>query len=199
MSIKNTEITNINLNIITSTQNMPIKYAELNIIRNLEEESMFSYLKRIMGNENNVSDNDTLIISFDNDDIVCDVKNEYIDKRYEFGPTVCHSSFPNWFDMKKNNNNNLFILKQPHFVNGLRKLNFKKIFNKNKKFLTSTQYSSVFNGIYTCINDEVFSIVKNSLNDIKPIFLIAYDDTYFKRDDVVYLVSQIFRGTKVPL
>jgi hypothetical protein len=172
---------------------MPIKYAELNIIRNLEEESMFSYLKRIMGNENNVSDDDTLIFSFDDDDTVCDVKNEYIDKQYVFGQKVCHSSFPNWFDMKENNNN-LFILKQPNFVNGLRKLDFKKIFNKNQKFLTSTQYSSVFNGIYTCINDdEVFSIVKNSLNDIKPIYLIAYDDTYFKRDDVVYLVSQIFR------
>jgi hypothetical protein len=170
---------------------MPIKYAELNIIRNLEAESMFSYVKRIMGNENNVSDDDTLIISFD-DDTVCDVKNEYIDKHYFFGQKVSPSLFPNYFKMKENKN--LFILKQPNFVNGNRTLDFKKIFNKNPKLLTSKQYSSVFNGIYTCINgDEVFSIVKNSLNDIKPIYLIAYDDTYFKRDDVVYLVSQTFR------
>jgi hypothetical protein len=171
---------------------MPIKYAELNIIRNLEEESMFSYLKRIMGNENNVSDDDTLIISFDNDDIVCDVKKEYVDKQYEFGLSIYHSSFPNWFDTNKQNNN-FFILKQPNFVNGNRTLNFKNIFNKNKKFLASKQYSSVFNGIYTYNGDEVFSIVKNSLNDIKPIYLIAYDDIYFERSDVVYLVSQTFR------
>ena len=177
---------------------MPIKYAELNIIRNLEEESIFSYLKRIMGNENNVSDDDTLIISFDNDDIVCDVKKEYVDKHYEFGPSTYYSSFPNWFDMK-NQNNNLFILKQPNLVNGNRTLNFKKIFNKNPKLLTSKQYSSVYNGIYTCNGDEVFSIVKNSLNDIKPIYLLAYDDKYFERGDIVYLVSQTFKGNYVPL
>jgi len=41
--------------------------------------------------------------------------------------------------------------------------------------------------------DEVFSVVKNSLNDVKPTYLIAYDK-YFERSDIVYLMSRIFRG-----
>jgi hypothetical protein len=176
---------------------MSIKYAELNIIRNLEEETIFSYVKRMCGNENKFEHNDTLIISFDNDgSTICDVKNEYDDKYYKFGKMVYHySTFPNYFITKKKNNLEiLFIFKPPNILNGQRTLNFKKIFQKNQKFLTSGQYSSVYNVIYTCNNDEVFSIVKNSLNNIKPIYLIAYDDKYFERGDIVYLVSQIFRS-----
>ena len=40
---------------------MPIKYAEITIVRNLEEENWFNYFKRMAGNENIVNDNDTII------------------------------------------------------------------------------------------------------------------------------------------
>ena len=81
----------------------------------------------------------------------------------------------------------------PYLVNGLKTLSFKKIFNKNPKFSASKQYSSEYNVIYECNGDEVFSVVKNSLNDVKPTYLIAYDK-YFERSDIVYLMSRIFRG-----
>jgi hypothetical protein len=99
--------------------------------------------------------------------------------------------YPTFFNKK--DDELLFFLKYPNFVNGLITLSFKKIFNKNPKFLISKQYCSEYNVIYKCNGDEVFSIVKNSFNDIKPIYLIAYDDKYFKKSDIIYLVMRTFR------
>jgi hypothetical protein len=169
---------------------MPIKYAELTIIRNLEEESIFSFVKRMFGNENSVTDNDTIILLFD-DETICDVKKEYIDKQYVFGPNAYQLIYPRFFNKK--DNELLFFLKYPNFVNGLITLSFKNIFNKNPKFLISKQYCSEYNVIYKCNSDEVFSIVKNSFNDIKPIYLTAYDDKYFEKSDIVYLVMRTFK------
>ena len=64
---------------------MPIKYAEITIARNLEEENWFNYLKRLTGNENIVNDNDTIIILFE-DGSISDVKSEYVDKQFKMGP-----------------------------------------------------------------------------------------------------------------
>ena len=44
---------------------MPIKYAEITIVRNLEKESWLSYFKNLIGEENIITNNDTIIISFD--------------------------------------------------------------------------------------------------------------------------------------
>jgi hypothetical protein len=62
---------------------MSIKYAEITIIRNLEEESIFRGLFRVLGYENTTNDKDTIIINFD-DGTICDTKDEYIDKKYDF-------------------------------------------------------------------------------------------------------------------
>ena len=162
---------------------MPIKYAEVIIRRDLEKESIFSYVKRKFGNENEVTDNDTIIISFDSDNI-CDVKQEYVDKKYEF---------PYYFEMP--DKNNLFLLKLPHIdaATGDRKLDFKNIFKNYTKMQRATKVPSVNNTIYTCGDKEVFSIVKHSSNDANPIYFMAYDDELFERSDLVYLVAYIFK------
>ena len=41
---------------------MPIKYAEITIIINTEEETILNYFNRLIGNENKTNDNDTIII-----------------------------------------------------------------------------------------------------------------------------------------
>ena len=44
---------------------MSVKYAEITIIRNIEEEDIFRTLSRYFGYENTSNDNDTIIITFD--------------------------------------------------------------------------------------------------------------------------------------
>jgi hypothetical protein len=170
---------------------MPIKYAEIIIRRDLEKETYFSYVKRIFGNENEVTDNDTIIIYFD-DDNICDVKQEYIDKQYEFSIKSYQSKFPCYFEMP--GKNNLFLLKQVTIdtVTGDIKMDFKKIFENYPKMLQSKKIASINNTIYTCKDKEVFSIVKQSSRDANPIYFMAYDDELFERSDLVYLVNYIF-------
>ena len=64
---------------------MPIKYAEITIVRNLAEETWICYYKRLLGEENIVNDYDTIIILFDDGPII-DIKDEYINKQFETGP-----------------------------------------------------------------------------------------------------------------
>jgi hypothetical protein len=77
---------------------MCIKYAEITIIRNIEEENVFRTLSRYFGYENTSNDNDTIIIEFD-DGTIYDIKDEYIDKKFEF-ITLGHDYwFPIYFEI----------------------------------------------------------------------------------------------------
>ena len=75
----------------------------------------------------------------------------------------------------------------------MKKLNFKNIFNNNNnKFLTLQ--SSIYNSIYYSLvyNNDVFAIVRIKSSEEKPRFLLAYDNKYFEKNDVIYLVNYIF-------
>ena len=169
---------------------MPINYAEITIIRNLKEETIFNYFNRLLlGNENKTNDNDTIIILFD-DGTVSDVKNENIDKKFIRGPNIVHSSLPLYFKIK---NNERIFYKPPFKYNGMQRLNFNKIFANNKKYSTSIRDTSVYNSIYyKLINNDVLAIVRIKSNEEKPRFLLAYDDETFSKDDIIYLVNSIF-------
>ena len=78
---------------------MPIKYADIVIVRNLEEEGWFNYCKRMIGNENIVYDNDTIIIIFE-DETITDTKREYVDKQFVMGPKVFNRVYPTYFNKK---------------------------------------------------------------------------------------------------
>jgi hypothetical protein len=39
---------------------------------------------------------------------------------------------------------------------------------------------------------DVLSIVKLKSNEEKPRFLLAYDDEYFEKDNIIYFVNSIF-------
>ncbi len=72
---------------------MCIKYAEITIIRNIEEENVFRTLSRYFGYENTTDNKDMIIIIFDNGSIY-DTKDEYIDKKYNFGQFGYIHKFP---------------------------------------------------------------------------------------------------------
>ena len=169
---------------------MPIKYAEIVIVRNLEEEGWFNYCKRMIGNENIVYDNDTIIILFE-DGTMTDTRSEYVDKHAKMGPTVFQRVYPTYFNIK---DKEMMFYKGPTIVNGMKTLDFKPIFKNNPKFLTLSKVASIYNVIYTSIRNETFAIVKNNSNEKSPRYSVAYEDTHFDRSDIVYLVEYIFKN-----
>ena len=139
---------------------MPIKYAEITIIINLQEESMFNYLNRwVLKNENKTNDNDTIIALFD-DGSVLDNNEEYVDKKITMGRTRrCDSNVPLYFNV---NGGETFFSKSPNERDGIKYLDFKKMFVDNHRFSTSKKESSVYNCVYYRLGDnrDVLAIVK---------------------------------------
>jgi hypothetical protein len=172
---------------------MPIKYAEITIVRNLEEENWFNYFKRLAGNENIVNDNDTIIILFENGSI-SDVKSEYVDKQFEMGPKGFQKDYPIY--LNKKDGPTLFFKRPIVNADGNLTLDFKSIFKDNPKYRTITKVSSIYNAIYQgCSDHDIFAIVKNGPNERSPRYLLAYEDSYFERSDIIYFVSCIFKNT----
>jgi hypothetical protein len=172
---------------------MTIKYAEITIIINTEKESILNYFNRLLlSDENTTTDNDTIIILFD-DGIICDVKKECKNKNINIimGPRSFKTNSPIYFEIK----DKTFFSKSPTFGhNGLR-LDCKPIFANNKKHITTKKESSVYNCIFEKGNNELLAIVKIKSSEEKPRFLLAYDDEYFKKEHIIYFVNDIFSKT----
>jgi len=176
---------------------MPIKYAEITIVRNLEEESWLSYFKNLAGQEDIITNNDTIIISFD-DGTISDTKRDLVDKQFKFGPKdYVRDIYPIYF--KKEDKNNTFFLKttilkrvtEPRklFSYTVSNLDFKPIFKHYKNYNTSKKDPSIYNAIYeTCI-EQVLAIVKNGYNHR---YLLAYEDSYFDKSDINYFINCLF-------
>jgi len=179
---------------------MPIRYAEITIIKNLKEESMLRYFNRtLLGNENSINDNDTIIILFD-DETIYDTKPPHLNKPFSMGiPSSSFYGYPIYFEIK--DNNECFFLQRPSIIHELPKLNFNLIFSNNPKFSISIKEPSIYNIIYyTILNKnknrgehEAFAIVKIKSNEEKPRFLLAYDEENFNKNDIIYFVNYIFK------
>jgi len=175
---------------------MPIKYTEITIIINTEKETISNYLSRILlGNENQTNDSDNIIILFD-DGIICDVKKECKNtntntKLLKMGPRSFKTNSPIYFEIK--DTNETFFSKSPTVdCNGKLKLDCKPIFANNKKHITTKKESSAYNCIFERGNSQVLAIVKIKSSEEKPRFLLAYDDTYFEKEHIIYFVNDIF-------
>ena len=143
---------------------MTIKYAEITIIINTEKESILNYFNRLLlSDENTTTDNDTIIILFD-DGIICDVKKECKNKNINIimGPRSFKTNSPIYFEIK----DKTFFSKSPTFGhNGLR-LDCKPIFANNKKHIT-TKKEHPFGVFFDCsiyrINDVVIQMIPRIL------------------------------------
>ena len=168
---------------------MPIKYAEITISRNLENESWSSFFKNLIGHEDIITNNDTIIILFD-DGTVTDTKHELIDIQFKFGPRNYQQTYPIY--LEKPDKHTIF-LKQPIIKDGLIKIDFKPIFKNYSNFNTSKKEPSIYNNIYQdmCVG-EVFAIVKNGYNHR---YFLAYDDSYFNKSDINYFVHSLFTNS----
>lgn len=171
---------------------MSIKYADITIIRNLEQEDIFRSFARYFGYENTTNDKDIIIMEFD-DGTICDIKDEYVDKNFEFSVLGHDHGYPIYF--KKNEKNITLFYKKPYVKDEKKTLDFNKIMKNCKKCNTKSDIeSSEFNLMYeTYDNKELFAICRIKSNEEKPRFILAYDSDILDRSDIIYLVDCIFK------
>jgi hypothetical protein len=171
---------------------MTIKYAEITIIRNLEQEDIFRSFERYFGYENTTNDKDIIIMEFD-DGTICDTKYEYVDKKFEFSVSGHDHMFPIYFKINEKNIT-LFYKKPDLNKDGQKKLDFNKILKNFKKYDKNSRQASEFNLIYkTYDNKEVFAICRIKTNEEKPRFILAYDSDVLDRSNLIYLVDCLFK------
>lgn len=170
---------------------MTIKYGEITVIRNVEEETFVSYyiVRTLFDREGSFTDKDTIIILFD-DETIYEVKDDNISNNNilfrETNDTI--NDFPLWFDVRSKKKSTVFY-KYPTETPEGRKLDFKTLTNNYRIKHKLEFISSFYNIIYDRVGKDIFCIVKVKSNEDKPRFLVAYDDEYFDKNDIIYLVN----------
>ena len=160
---------------------MPIKYAEITIVR---QESWLTYFKNLIGEENIITNNDTIIILFD-DGTVTDTTTKDENEQFEMGPKSVYSTYPMYFN--KINKNTVF-LKTPIIKDNVLKLDFKPIFKDYPNYSTLKKEPSIYNAIYESNGIDIFAVAKRTSNR----YLLAYEDSYFEKLDIVNLFFNLF-------
>ena len=160
---------------------MPIKYAEITIVR---QESWLTYFKNLIGEENIITNNDTIIILFD-DGTVTDTTTKDENEQFEMGPKSVYSTYPMYFN--KINKNTVF-LKTPIIKDNVLKLDFKPIFKDYPNYTTLKKEPSIYNAIYESNGIDIFAVAKRTSN----LYLLAYEDSYFEKLDIVNLFFNLF-------
>jgi len=163
---------------------MPIKYAEITIVR---KESWINYFKNLIGDENIITKNDTIIILFDDGTVTDTVEYKDANIRFEMGPKSVYSTYPMYFN--KINKNTVF-LKTPRVEKNVLKLDFKPIFKDYPNYTTLKKEPSIYNAIYESNDIDIFAVAKRSSN----LYLLAYEDTYFDKSDIANLFINLFKG-----
>lgn len=252
--IKNLKLIEILYLLLNQIINMSIRYAEVTIIKNLNKETVTDYFGRLMGKEITVTDDDTIIIQFD-DGLLVDTSNYNEDDLYDNSSefyednsntdvmSYTNTNIESKYDSEVNSytseesetrnriillpgiyipqksldgfilNRKLFNLNIPNSVSLLfgckYTISYKNLFNTKKNNNTNNRDSSlksikietsIYNMIYSCMSErdsllriDSFGIAKIESSDLKPRFIVAYKDKYFKKYDIVYLVDHIFK------
>jgi hypothetical protein len=166
---------------------MSIKYADITIMRSLQENNIFNTLIGFFGYENIINDNDIMIITFE-DGTISNIKDEYIDKKYKFSISKC-GRYPTYFETDQQKT---LIYKKPQIKNNLKNLKFTEIF-KDSINHSNKIVSSIYNVIYQDINkNEKLAIVKfKSSNKDNTKFKLAYHHDYFDKTDIIYLINHL--------
>ena len=180
---------------------MPIKYAEVTVIFNLEKESYGRSLKRYFGYHVPINECDTILLTFEGDTTIHNVKEEYIDKQYNFGPIGFNRVFPIYFEF--GDKYTAFYKSPIRNNNGNLSLNFSKTFAGNINYANvNFTRPSEYNVIYTLndhktgsLNVDAFSILHIQSSKENKRFALAYENNYFDTSDIIYLVNNFFMKT----
>jgi hypothetical protein len=168
---------------------MTIKWAEITIV--FSDKYFYKSLWRYIGRETVVTDKDIVIIEFA-DGTVCDMKDDYVDKKYNFAVEKIHGfTFINSFT--KEGKTTLYYRK-PYMRNNVLTLDFnrKKLY-KNIDFDFTNATSSKYTMIYEDINkNDIVTITKIKSSEESPRFLLTYKSDILDKSDIIYLVNCIF-------
>jgi hypothetical protein len=156
----------------------------------------------LIGDEDIISDKDTIIISFD-DETLSDTNNKHVNEQFEIGPKSYHYDYPGYPIYFNKKDKNTVFLKAPilekvtdtrgFFSYMVRKLDSRHIFKNYKNCNTLKKEPSIYNVIYEDnVIGDLFALVKIGSN-FK--YLLAYDDSYFDKSDIEYFVNCIFTDT----
>jgi hypothetical protein len=175
---------------------MNIKYGEISVIQNTNEESFISYIGRKLGCENSFTNKDEIIILFE-DETIYNTKDIQNNNSFKFSSVSLSSGFPIYFDINKQTP--AFYKKPIKDAFDKSYLNFTTIFknySKYKSYKDSNKLDvSRYNIIYEKLdNNDIFSIVKIKSNEEKPRFILAYDSNYFDKNDIIYLIDCILKS-----
>ena len=165
-----------------------IKYADITIIRNMQENNIFKGLIGFgfIGYENTINDKDTIIITFE-DGTICNIKDEYIDKKYNFSISKC-GHYPIYFetDQKKT-----LLYKKPNIKNN-KNFKFSEIFKDNTSYrnkVVSSVYNVIYKDIYENEKLAIFKFKSSKKDNLR--FKLAYHDDYFDKSDIIYLINHL--------
>lgn len=173
---------------------MPIKYGELTIV--YKDQTLFTNLLIWLNYEVKPPVNSKYIFLFEDGEI-----NEYDDKIKNFNFDFFNNIFPAmplYFEKRKINkyDNNIYFYKKPIKKNNIYTLNVNKLFNLYSKYDKQIIIPSKYNVIYYCHKSEeepeVFGIIHIKSNEYMPRFQFAYDSDEFTKEEIVYLIYNIF-------
>jgi hypothetical protein len=173
---------------------MPIKYGELTIV--YKDQTLFTNLLIWFKYEVKPPANSKYIFLFEDGEI-CDSDDKIKDFNFKFCNNVL-SAMPLYFEKKKINkyDNNIYFYKKPIKKNSIYTLDFYKLFNSYSKYDKQIIIPSSYNGIYYCHKSqeepEVFGIIHLKSNAHMPRFQFAYDSDEFTKEEIVYLINNIF-------
>ena len=168
---------------------MTIKYAEINTIINLKEGCIFYSAIRFFCNRNPVSEKEKKIVSFD-DGTIHEIKSELVDDKFEMGPLGFHEVYPLFF---RPPGKCLLMKRSSVFEDAVDTSQLKDIFINDPLFLINSKEPSIYNVIYHNVHGvNVFAMTKIYSSETTPTYLLAYDEDFFEKEDIIYFMNHIF-------
>jgi hypothetical protein len=164
-----------------------IKYADITIMCNMQEDNIYNTLIGFIGYENTINDKDIIIITFE-DGTICNIKDDYIDRKYNFS-ILKSGHYHTYFET---DNKKTLIYKKPNIKKKSKKIKFSEIFKDYTNYHNNKIVSSMYNVIYQDNNEnEKLAIFKFKSNKDKLRFKLAYDNDYFDKSDIIYLINHL--------
>jgi hypothetical protein len=166
---------------------MSIKYADITIMSNMHEDNIYNTLIGFIGYENTINDKDIIIITFE-DGTICNIKDEYIDKKYNFSISKC-GYYPTYFETHQKKT---LLYKKPNIKHNFKNFKFSEIFKDNTSYrnkVVSSVYNVIYKDIYENEKLAIFKFKSSSRNNLR--FKLAYHDDYFDKSDIIYLINHL--------
>lgn len=174
---------------------MPVLYAEVTVIL---KESLFRSFAHLTGwYDFHITEDDMIIVMFEDDDYPYDTKSEYnkraSDHRFSFSEPTS-GCFPLWFETDKERKRT-FWLKHPRVnEDGEQMLDVTQLFRQKKNSIEPSAHNAIYHSLSEGGKD-LFGVVKVKSSAKKPRFVVAYNNAYFDKLDVVYLIHCFFTET----